>query len=184
MLRAQHRARARCLAGGGRGLEPARSGRRKTLDTENRAEQQKLREIHGGKRVKPVHPLAAARAAGPEIDFREPPTPSSSAVACSTTSRSPRSCRTSTGRSSSPRGGSRGATRGSSSTPRTARPPAKPRQRPPDAAAHGRRRPRHRACGVRVLAGRARRRRHRRVRRAPRGGAAAVPDAAAAAAHR
>jgi len=51
--------------------------RRQRLDTENRAEQQKLREIHGGKRVKPVHPLAAARAGAPVLDFsaEPPPTP-------------------------------------------------------------------------------------------------------------
>jgi 5-methyltetrahydrofolate--homocysteine methyltransferase len=51
--------------------------RRQRLDADNRAEQQKLREIHGGKRVKPVHTLAAARAAGPEVDFAAapPPTP-------------------------------------------------------------------------------------------------------------
>ena len=43
--------------------------RRAALDVTNRAEQAKLREIHGGKRVK----LAAARAAAPAIDFDEPP---------------------------------------------------------------------------------------------------------------
>ena len=47
--------------------------RRAALDVTNRAEQAKLREIHGGKRVKPVRPLAAARAAAPAIDFDEPP---------------------------------------------------------------------------------------------------------------
>ncbi|MCX4241074.1 methionine synthase [Paraliomyxa miuraensis] len=48
--------------------------RRRAFDVANRAEQAKLREIHGGKRVKPVHPLAEARAAAPGLDFeREPP---------------------------------------------------------------------------------------------------------------
>jgi 5-methyltetrahydrofolate--homocysteine methyltransferase len=51
--------------------------RRLRLDAENRAEQHKLREIHGGRRVKPVHPLAVARAAGPVFDWQAdpPPTP-------------------------------------------------------------------------------------------------------------
>jgi 5-methyltetrahydrofolate--homocysteine methyltransferase len=47
--------------------------RRPQLDADNRAEQQKLREIHGGKRVKPVHPLAASRAAAPAVEWAEPP---------------------------------------------------------------------------------------------------------------
>jgi 5-methyltetrahydrofolate--homocysteine methyltransferase len=51
--------------------------KRKQLDAENRAEQAKLREIHGGKRVKPVHPLAKARATARVLDFeaQPPPTP-------------------------------------------------------------------------------------------------------------
>ncbi|MEM9455287.1 MAG: methionine synthase [Myxococcota bacterium] len=50
--------------------------RRAKFDTDNRAEQAKLREIHGGRRSKPVRPLAAARAAGPELAHDDPPTPS------------------------------------------------------------------------------------------------------------
>jgi 5-methyltetrahydrofolate--homocysteine methyltransferase len=51
-------------------LDPAR---RERLDVENRAEQAKLREIHGGKRVKPVRTLEVARAAAPVLDWGEPP---------------------------------------------------------------------------------------------------------------
>ncbi len=51
--------------------------RKITFDTDNRAEQEKLRKIHGGRRVKPVRPLAAARASAPSIDVEAaPPTPS------------------------------------------------------------------------------------------------------------
>ncbi|MCA9649727.1 MAG: methionine synthase [Myxococcales bacterium] len=51
--------------------------RRVTLDQGNRELQERLREAHGGRTVKPVRPLAAARAAAPEVSFDErPPTPS------------------------------------------------------------------------------------------------------------
>jgi len=48
--------------------------RRDDFDASNRAEQAKLREIHGGRRVKPVSPLAVARAAALKLQF-DPPTP-------------------------------------------------------------------------------------------------------------
>lgn len=51
--------------------------RAKVLDQDNRALQARLREIHGGRTVKPVRPLAVARAAAPEVGFETlPPTPS------------------------------------------------------------------------------------------------------------
>ncbi|MEM7157393.1 MAG: methionine synthase [Myxococcota bacterium] len=50
--------------------------RKVALDERNRADQAKLREIHGGRRVRPVRPLAAARAAAPKLEQPTPPTPS------------------------------------------------------------------------------------------------------------
>ncbi len=46
---------------------------RETFDADNRAEQDKLRKIHGGRRVKPVKPIAAARASAISTDFDDPP---------------------------------------------------------------------------------------------------------------
>jgi 5-methyltetrahydrofolate--homocysteine methyltransferase len=45
------------------------------LDTENRADQERLRQIHGNKRVRPVLPLAEARANAPKIVHAAPPKP-------------------------------------------------------------------------------------------------------------
>ena len=47
--------------------------RRAALDEENRAEQARLRELHGGKRVRPVLPLAAARTHAPKLSFEALP---------------------------------------------------------------------------------------------------------------
>jgi 5-methyltetrahydrofolate--homocysteine methyltransferase len=46
--------------------------RRAAFDVENRAEQQRLRELHAGKRVRPVIPIADARANAPAVSFAEP----------------------------------------------------------------------------------------------------------------
>src|SRR5690606_14606517 len=55
-------------------IEPAR---RAALDVENRKEQARLREMHAGKRVRPVVPIAEARANAPKVGFgeREAPRP-------------------------------------------------------------------------------------------------------------
>ncbi|MDB4933029.1 MAG: methionine synthase, partial [Labilithrix sp.] len=45
------------------------------LDAENRKDQQRLREIHGNKRVRPVLPIAEARANAPKITHAAPPMP-------------------------------------------------------------------------------------------------------------
>jgi 5-methyltetrahydrofolate--homocysteine methyltransferase len=50
-------------------------GKRAALDVENRAEQARLRELHVGKRVRPVLPLAEARANAPKLGFEELPPP-------------------------------------------------------------------------------------------------------------
>ncbi|MGB1698505.1 MAG: methionine synthase, partial [Nannocystaceae bacterium] len=49
--------------------------RRAELDAKNRAEQQRMIEIYGDRRSKPVRALGAARSAAPEIDFSAAPTP-------------------------------------------------------------------------------------------------------------
>jgi 5-methyltetrahydrofolate--homocysteine methyltransferase len=53
-------------------VDPAKT---EALDTENRADQQRLREIHGNKRVRPVLPLAEARANAPRVRHSAPPKP-------------------------------------------------------------------------------------------------------------
>ncbi|MDB4943589.1 MAG: methionine synthase [Labilithrix sp.] len=53
-------------------VDPARSG---ALDTENRADQQRLRDMHAGKRIRPVLPLAEVRAKAPRIEHVAPPKP-------------------------------------------------------------------------------------------------------------
>jgi 5-methyltetrahydrofolate--homocysteine methyltransferase len=45
------------------------------LDKENRAEQERLRQLHGQKRVRPVLPLAEVRANAPRIEHATPPKP-------------------------------------------------------------------------------------------------------------
>src|SRR5262249_36353148 len=51
------------------------SKRRAVFDVENRKEQERLRDLHAGKRVKPVIPLADARANAPKLSVapREKP---------------------------------------------------------------------------------------------------------------
>jgi 5-methyltetrahydrofolate--homocysteine methyltransferase len=49
--------------------------RRKVFDVENRADQQRLRDLHAGKRVKPVIPLADARANAPRLAYDSLPAP-------------------------------------------------------------------------------------------------------------
>ncbi|MBX3188709.1 MAG: methionine synthase [Labilithrix sp.] len=49
--------------------------KRKILDQENRAEQQRLRDLHVGKRVRPVLPLAEVRANAPKIVHPAPSAP-------------------------------------------------------------------------------------------------------------
>jgi 5-methyltetrahydrofolate--homocysteine methyltransferase len=53
-------------------LEPGRKAR---LDEENRADQERLRELHAEKERKPLLPLAAARANRQRVDFDDLPTP-------------------------------------------------------------------------------------------------------------
>jgi 5-methyltetrahydrofolate--homocysteine methyltransferase len=53
-------------------LDPAR---RRTLDTENRATQERLRDQHAAKQRKPLLPLEAARANRPRLRFDDLPTP-------------------------------------------------------------------------------------------------------------
>jgi len=47
-------------------LDPARAA---VLDADNRAEQARMRELHAGKRVRPVVPLARARSRRPRVTF-------------------------------------------------------------------------------------------------------------------
>ncbi len=53
-------------------MDPAK---RAAFDAENRAEQARLRELHAGKRVRPVLPLAEARANAPKPSFDALPPP-------------------------------------------------------------------------------------------------------------
>ena len=67
------RARARRLARRRRRLRPARPGpRAATLDADNRAEQERLREQHAEKERRPLLPLDAARANREPLDLRRP----------------------------------------------------------------------------------------------------------------
>ena len=50
-------------------------GRRAELDRENRAEQDKLRRLHAGQRVRPIVPLAVARTNAPKLSFTDLPKP-------------------------------------------------------------------------------------------------------------
>jgi 5-methyltetrahydrofolate--homocysteine methyltransferase len=58
-------------------LEPAR---RAELDRQNRADQERLRELHGERARKPLLPLAAARENGEELPFDELPEPAFTGV--------------------------------------------------------------------------------------------------------
>jgi 5-methyltetrahydrofolate--homocysteine methyltransferase len=58
-------------------LEPAR---RAELDRRNRADQERLRELHGERARKPLLPLAAARENGEELPFDELPEPAFTGV--------------------------------------------------------------------------------------------------------
>ena len=49
--------------------------KRAALDLENRADQQRLRELHAGKRVRPILTLAEARADAPKFAFEASPPP-------------------------------------------------------------------------------------------------------------
>jgi 5-methyltetrahydrofolate--homocysteine methyltransferase len=53
-------------------VDPAKTA---ALDTENRADQERLRQLHGNKRVRPVLPLADARANAPKVTHDAPPKP-------------------------------------------------------------------------------------------------------------
>ena len=53
-------------------VDPAKT---QALDAENRADQERLRQIHGNKRVRPVLPLAEVRANAPKVTHAEPPKP-------------------------------------------------------------------------------------------------------------
>jgi 5-methyltetrahydrofolate--homocysteine methyltransferase len=53
-------------------VDPAKTA---ALDTENRADQERLRQLHGNKRVRPVLPLADARANAPKVTHEAPPKP-------------------------------------------------------------------------------------------------------------
>jgi 5-methyltetrahydrofolate--homocysteine methyltransferase len=50
-------------------------GKRTALDADNRAEQARLRELHGGKRVRPILPLSQARHRAPKLAFDALPPP-------------------------------------------------------------------------------------------------------------
>ncbi|CAN5924572.1 methionine synthase [soil metagenome] len=53
-------------------VDPAKT---EALDTENRADQQRLRDLHGNKRVRPVLPIAEARANAPRVSHATQPAP-------------------------------------------------------------------------------------------------------------
>jgi 5-methyltetrahydrofolate--homocysteine methyltransferase len=55
-------------------------GRAKTLDTANRAEQERLREQHANRRAQPLLTLEQARANREEVDFSDLPTPAFTGV--------------------------------------------------------------------------------------------------------
>ncbi len=76
-------------------------------------EQVKLREQYSNRTSKPLHPYAEARRRRLAVDWRleDLSTPEFTGVVSCTTCRSPRSSRTSTGRSSSTRGSSRASSR-------------------------------------------------------------------------